>query len=285
MERVLYIDILFLATGSMNTFLLWAAGRLAGFRAKKWRILLGGILSAGLYCGQIYFFGGRGGFFSSLLLLTAAFAAAYLPKRLRLFLRLLGCGIFVSFLMGGGMQFFFTWTQSYFGFGKSWMLRQVYPWWLLPWSILLAYLFLKWGARWMEAHIQRRREYCTVRVLWRGRCAEGRVLIDTGNGLRQGDGRGVAILEIDALLPLFTPEEQLSFLSGRRDELGLEVLSFSSLGNPGGKLWGIRAEKLLLFFGEKRVVHRKIFVGIAQEPFGGSYEGLVPPCLLEEGME
>lgn len=110
-------------------------------------------------------------------------------------------------------------------------------------------------------------------------------MIDTGNALCQQDRRGVAILEIDALLPLFTAEEGMRLLSGERKGLGLEFLPFSSLGNPDGRLWGIRAEELILSFGEKSIIHKNIFLGISMESFKGSYEGLAPPCLLEEESE
>ena len=119
-------------------------------------------------------------------------------------------------------------------------------------------------------------------VLRKGKRTEGRMLIDTGNGLRQQDGRGVAVMELAAILPLFTTEEQILLLSGKRESMDLEYLSFTSLGNPDGKLWGIRADHLILSFGEQRIQHKNIFIGISLESFTGSYEGLVPPCLLEE---
>ena len=125
--------------------------------------------------------------------------------------------------------------------------------------------------------------YRRVAVFRQGRCAEVRTLIDTGNGLKQADDRGVAILEMQAVLPLFSAEEGMRLLSGSRE--GLEWLAFSSLGNPNGRLWGIRAEKLILFFGEKSICHRDIFVGIAEEAFTGSYEGIVPPSLWKEDSE
>ena len=46
MEPTIYIDVLFFVTWGMDAFLLWAAGRIAGFRGKNWRIFLGGLLSA-----------------------------------------------------------------------------------------------------------------------------------------------------------------------------------------------------------------------------------------------
>ena len=177
----------------------------------------------------------------------------------------------------------FTFTQAQRLFGQGLIVEQIYPWWLLPWAVLLAYVLLKLGAGWMETHICRRREFCTAAVFRQGRCAEVRVLIDTGNGLKQADDRGVAILEMQAVLPLFSAEEGMRLLSGSRE--GLEWLAFSSLGNPNGRIWGIRAEKLILFFGEKSICHRDIFVGIAEEAFTGSYEGIVPPSLWKEDSE
>ncbi len=282
MEPTIYIDVLFFVTWGMDAFLLWAAGRIVGFRGKNWRILLGGLLSAVLYCGWLCLFRKNGGLLLSLLLLTAGTAVAYFPKRLRNFLRLFGAALLASFLMGGGVNVLFTMTQAQRFWGQGIVLRKGYPWWLLPWSVVTAYFLLKWGGKWMESHIQRRREFCTATVRWRGKQAEGRTLIDTGNGLRQRDGRGVAVLEIAALLPLFTAEESVRILSGQMEELGLEFIPFTSLGNPDGKLWGIRAEELSLSFGEQRILHKNIFLGISMEAFTGSYEGLVPPCLLEE---
>ena len=111
MEAAIYIDVLFFVTWSMNTFLLWAAGRVAGFQTKKWRLWLGGLFSAAAYCIWFCLFQENGGILLSLLLLLMGIAAAYLPKRGRNFLRLLGAGILCSFLLGGGMLAFFGMTQ------------------------------------------------------------------------------------------------------------------------------------------------------------------------------
>lgn len=275
----LYIDMIFLVSWSMNAFLLWAAGRIAGFSAKKWRIFLGGFLSAAIYCLWLICLRRNGGIACSLFLLWMGLFAAYRPKQGRNWLRLCGAAAVVSFLLGGMVNVLFTMTQVQRTFGQGMVVPKVYPWWLLPWAIGTAYLLLKWGAKWLQAHIVRRREYCTAAVLWRGKGIEGRMLIDTGNGLQE-KGRGVAVAELSLLLPLFSKEEQVRLLSGQME--GLEWLSFTSLGNPDGRLWGIRAERLIVSFGETQVVHQNIFVGISRETFTGAYEGLLPPCLIEE---
>ena len=285
MEAAIYIDVLFFTNWGMNSFLLWCAGRLAGFRAGKARILLGGFVSALLYCLWLYFFRRNGGLLFSLLLMAAGIAAAYLPKRGKSLLRLFAAAWAVSFLMGGAAAALLTLTNAQTLFGHGLILRrnaELYPWQMLVWSVGMAYALLKLGGRWIESHIQRRREFCTVSVLWRGRRTEGRALIDTGNGLRQEDGRGVAVLEFAALQPLFTPEESVALLQGVREGIGLCSLPYTSLGNPDGRLWGVRAEQLEISFGETSVRHSDIFVGITFEAFTGAYEGLLPPCLLKE---
>lgn len=273
----IYIDVLFGISLGMNTFLLWSAGRIAGIRAKKRRLLLGGLLSAVCHCIWLVYAGREGGLLLSVLLLGAGIGAAYLPKTAKGFFRLFGCGVLASFLLGGGIQVLFTMTQSRRGTGM------VYPWYLLLWSVLLSYLALKAGARWLEANIQRRQEFCTVSVCRRGKRTEGRVLIDTGHGLKQADGRGVLILELAAVLPLFSAEEGIWLLAGEWEKIqGLESLAFGSLDNPDGRLWGFYADEVKLYFAERERIHRALFVGISQEGFSGAYEGLIPPSLSEE---
>ena len=275
----LYIDVIFLVSWGMGAFLLWAAGRLVGFSAKKWRVFLGGLLSSLLYCLWLCFFRKNGGFLFSLFFLGNGLLISYYPKQGRNWLRLIAGAWAISFLMGGGVNLLFTMTQIQRFFGQGIVIQKTYPWWLLPWAVGMAYVLLKMAGKWLEANIQRRKEYCTAAILWRGKGVEGRMLIDTGNGLIEG-GRGVAVLELPAVLPLFSREEQVRILSGNRS--GMEWMAFTSLGNPDGRLWGIRAEKLVLSFGEKQIIHKNIFVGINENDFTGAYEGLVPPCLLEE---
>ena len=279
MEPTIYIDVVFLISWGMHGFLLWSAGRIAGFSAKKRRIFLGGFLPAGIYCLWLCFFRSNGGIQFSFFLLGMGLCISYYPKQVRNWMRLLGAAWGVSFLMSGCINMLFTMTQMQKHLGQGLILQKGYPWWLLPWSVGMAYVLLKRSARWLEANIIRRKEYCTAAILWHGRGIEGRMLIDTGNGLVK-DGKGVAVVQIAAVLPLFSKEAQVRILSG--DMTGLAWMSYTSLGNPDGRLWGIFAEKLILSFGERKIVHKNIFVGINMEDFTGAYEGLVPPCLLEE---
>jgi stage II sporulation protein GA (sporulation sigma-E factor processing peptidase) len=216
MEPKIYIDIVFPVTWGMDAFLLWMAGRILGLRRKRWRFAFGGLFAAVCDCAWLFFLQRSGGVLFSLLLLAGGVFIAYTPKSGKIFLRLMGTTLLSSFLLGGGAQLLFTFTQAQRLFGQGLIVERIYPWWLLPWAVLLAYVLLKLGAGWIETHICRRREFCTVAVFRQGRCAEVRTLIDTGNGLKQADDRGVAILEMQAVLPLFSAEEGIRLLSGSR---------------------------------------------------------------------
>lgn len=279
MEPAIYIDVVFFITWGMDSFLLWAAGRLAGYTAKKRRLAGAGFLEAILYCLWLCVFRKNGGFLLCCLLLGISLCLAYFPKQMRGWLRLFGCSLAASFLLGGSVQVLFGMTQAQRLLGRGMVIEKAYPWWLLPWSVGMAYIGLKLAARWLHAHIVRRREYCTARICRAGRKTEGRMLIDTGNGLQER-GRGVAVAELSFLLPLFPREEQIQLLSG--ELAGLESIGFTSLGNANGRLCGIRVEQLILSYGERHIVQKDIFIGISMEGFAGAYEGIVPPCLLEE---
>ena len=127
MEPMIYIDVVFLVSCGMDAFLLWAAGRIAGFSAKKWRVALGGFLGALLYCLWLCFFRKNGGVLLSFLLVGMGLCVAYYPKSGRNFMRLLGGAWAVSFLLGGGVNILFTMTQAQRMLGRGVVIQKAYP--------------------------------------------------------------------------------------------------------------------------------------------------------------
>lgn len=281
MEASIYIDVLFFWELVMDLFLLWAAGKISGFRAKKWRLFLGAFLSALCHCVLlVLFFPNNGGIFLSFGLIILGISVAYMPKSFKNFVRLFFTALFASFLLGGGLNVLFISTQAQKILGDGLILKQrFFPWQYLIWGIAVSYILLKLGGKWIEAHIRRRRDFSTVYVRKNGKWVEGRVLIDTGNGLKR-DGKGVIVLEIGMLLPLFSTEEGQKIMNGLRDDL--VPMHYTSLGNPEGALWGFIADECRICFGEKTIVYKDLYIGISFELFTGAYEGLMPPCLIEE---
>lgn len=283
MEATIYIDILFFWEMVIDCFLLWATGQINGFHAKKWRLFIGGFLGAFVHCLMIIvFYPNDGGVFLSVGLLFLGLSVAYLPKNMKNFSRLFFTALFTSFLLGGGLNVIFTLTQAQSMLGSGLILKQTFfPWQLLVWGIVVSYILLKLSGKWIESHIRRRRDFCTVYIRKDGRWVEGRVLIDTGNGLKK-DGKGVIVMEIQVVLSLFSAEDGEKIMRGNRD--AFIPMHYSSLGNTQGALWGFIAEECRICFGEKAVRHEKLYIGISFDLFSGAYEGLLPPSLLEEGI-
>ena len=280
-DAVLYIDVLFFARLTADVFLLWAAGRLADVRVKKSRLFFGGLLSASVSLAYLVWFGKEGGTGLLLLLMILGLFGTYVPRRGRVLLRVFFSEWLTAFLLSGAV----TAVLRFPGAQKLWRYGvlsgfPVLPWQILLWSIAVSCILLRAGGKWIEAHLSKRQEYCTFLIRNGTRKAEGRALIDTGNGLRHKDGRGVAVLELSAVLSLFSAEEGGSLLAG--DVSLLESIPFASLGNPEGRLWGFRAEEFRLFFGGRQTVHRNIFTGISFDLFSGAYEGIIPTSLSEE---
>ncbi|WP_352399213.1 sigma-E processing peptidase SpoIIGA [Anaerotignum sp.] len=281
MEASIYIDVLFFWEWMMDLFLLWAAGRISGFHAKGWRLFVGAFLSAFCHClFLLLFFPNNGSILFSFGLIILGLSIAYLPKSLKNFVRLFFTALFASFLLGGGLNVLFMSTQAQKILGNGLILKQrFFPWQYLVWGISVSYILLKMGGKWIEAHIRRRRDFCTVYIRKNGKWAEGRVLIDTGNGLKR-EGRGVIVMEIGTVLPLFSVEEGEKIMCGARE--CLVPMHYTSLGNPEGALWGFIADECRICFGEKVLGYKELYIGISFDLFTGAYEGLMPPCLLEE---
>lgn len=281
MEASVYIDVVFFWEWIMDLFLLYAAGRISGFRAKKWRLIVGALLSALCHCLLLIFlFPNNGGIFLSFALLILGLGVAYFPKSPKNFCRLFLTALFASFLLGGGLNVLFTVTQAQKALGSGLILRQgFFPWQYLIWGIAVSYILLKIGGNWIETHIRRRRDFCTVYIRKNSKWVEGRVLIDTGNGLKK-NGKGVIVMELSTVLPLFSAEEGEKLICGEREHL--EPMHYTSLGNPEGALWGFLAEECKICFGEKTISYHGLYIGISFDFFKGGYEGLIPPCLLEE---
>lgn len=282
METYLYIDILFLLEWLMHFFLLFASGRFCGIYRGGGRILFGSFVASALHIFCLcLILPKQVGLFWSIIFLMIGILLTYSPKTIQHFTKLCLATIFSSFLLGGGLNVYFVMMQQQVFFGTIPVQAtppQNFPWYYLIWSVIVSYILIRKGEKFIRNHIQNRIEFCTV-VLKKGDiCVEGYALIDTGNHLNY-QGRGVAILELSVLLPLFTREENERILKGERDFL--IPLTFSSLGNADGGLYGFFVDKCVLKFGGEAIQYEDFFVGIQFDGFVGGYEGLIPPCLLD----
>lgn len=284
MESYIYADVILLLEGSMHVFLLYATGKFAGVHQQFFKILFGGIMAS--LCNFFWlllFFPKNGGVVLLTISMTIGVFVTYAPKTISQFTRLIGFSLFTSFLLSGGINVIIMVGKQEEFFRQGVLLRPItVPWYYLLWSILLGYISLKLGERFLCRYFQKRQDFCTVILQKDGKTVEGDTLIDTGHNLKHA-GKGVVIMEFPILLPLFSKEEIVSLLAGQYD--ALTGIPFASLGNPNGELFGFFAEECILQQGNRRAVHNEVFVGIQFNGFAGAYEGLTPISLFEEGMQ
>ncbi|MFI3173865.1 MAG: sigma-E processing peptidase SpoIIGA [Bacillota bacterium] len=284
MESYIYADVVLLLEGGMHVVLLFATGRFSGMYRKFWRIFLGGMVSS--LCNFLWlllFFPKNGGVLLLTISMTAGILVAYTPKTIQQFTKLMFFSFFTSFLLSGGINVLVMIGKQEAFFRQGVLLRPpTVSWYYLLWSVLFAYVLLKYGERVVYTHVQKRQNFCTVLLKKDGKSVEGLTLIDTGNGLKH-EKKGVVIMEFPVLFPLFSKEESMAILTG--DYGDLIAIPYASLGNPTGELFGFFVEECVLRQGNRSIVHKKVLVGIGFDGFKGSYEGLTPISLFEEDLQ
>ena len=289
MEADLYIDVVFLFNGTMNSLILLAAGKLVEPSPKLYRAFLGGFAASFCNCLLwICLFPLGGGIWLSLILQTVGIFIAYAPKTRKRFFALLAAVWLCSFLIGGGMAALSAFTDIQRIFGTGILLRKgLTPWQFVWWAGCVFYVLLHFWGRWMEEHIAKKQLFCNGEIIRRGKRCEIRGLLDTGNGLEK-EGRGIVVVEFSSCLSLFDKDLVLTLLkkgSLSKEEMELEGFSetgFSALGVEKGNILLFQGDSLQLFYNKKRRIYREIKIGIYFGTFAGGYTALVPPTLLEE---
>lgn len=289
MEASIYIDVVFLFDGIMNSLVLLAAGRLVSPPPKLWRGFLGGFFSAFLECMLLSFtYSLRKSLICSLFLQGAGIFVAYLPKTGKRFFSLLAAVWFCSFLVGGAMSALASFTELQCLFGEGIILQKgMTPWQFVWWAGCVFYVLLHFGGRWLEEHIRYRNCFCNGAITRKGKRCEFRGLLDTGNGLEK-DGRGIVVVEFSACLSLFGKDCIMKLLQNpvfsieEMETEGFSETKFSALGVEQGKILLFRADSLELYADKKKRTYEEIWIGLYFGTFAGGYTALVPPALLEE---
>lgn len=297
MEIKIYADVLFCINAFMDFFILWLTSVLSGKKIRLWKLIIGGILLSffcclGLFSPMLSFLYSPIGAF---LLLCLGVIILFRPHKMKELFYLLTLAYGGAFFVGGISIaiFFFMDFSSVFGQNIFFSIRH-FSWKILLCSTGIFYIMLKVGKIWVEAHITKGKEYCTMVITCNGRKAELCTLIDTGNGLIDPfSGNYVVIAAFPAVESFFSEESKLLFyqhvlkeaelqeyMMVQEKELSLRLIPFSSLGTENGLLLVFRPEGVRLLWGDKSIERKDIMVGIYSGVFQGGYHGLVNPELL-----
>ncbi len=286
MEKVVYIDVIFLCTFAMDLLILLAAGYICGQTTGKGRLVAGALLSS--LCACAFLVIGWNRWISALLSQAMAVVLAFHPKSFRRFLSLMAAVWSASFLLGGGIALVMTATQAQF-LGDSGIHRNSpwMSWQLFLWTWAAFYILLRCLRKWMILHTAQRKLYGRAEVYRGERHCEMTAFFDTGNGLRHR-GKAVPIVEFSACLSLFPNETAWRILKEqewteeqRKEEL-VEEVAYSALGVESGRLLLFHADRLRLWWDGGETTIEDLWVGVSRSPFSGPYQMLTPPALIEE---
>ncbi len=282
MSDVLYIDVLFLLEWMMDTTLLYLTGHVVRKGCVIWKYIVCGAIQSGCHVGYMLLFHTlEANTALTFIILAMVLWWLFRPNSSKAVLYLLVSLHVSSFFLTGCVQLFLTFYSNPIPVGFGGMIKANWmPWQLLLWSVLASYLLIHLGRKWLEIYIIKRQEYATISIENGGKIISLIALVDTGNTL-QKDGVGVIIVEAPSAFHLLDLEEIQSFLL-TAEKAGFEKLSYKSLGNADGKLYGFYVEKCIITTDRESHTLNNLYIGIGEDRFAGGYEALVPACLLEE---
>lgn len=293
----IYVDVLFCINLFMNFFLLWIVSVLSKKKSGFIRKLFSSFVLSFLYC-MTFFFPHMTILYSipgCFCLLSIGIGIAFKPKSWKEFASLLCMSYGVSFAVGGVCMaiFFLTGYSKLIGEGMYFTIKH-FPFKVLLASTGVCYIVLKIGKEWIEANITNHRDFCTTIIQSKGKEISVRMLVDTGNGLKDPfTGHDVIIASFSAIQELFSQEIRSMFFQEKIDEtefaeyiiqkersIPFRFIPFSSVGKEHGLLLTFRPEKVTLIMGKSTLERRDIIIGVYRGDFHGYY-GLVNPDTLQ----
>ena len=291
MEVTIYGDILFVINFCMDFLILWITAVLEKNNISYKRIFLGSFFLSFVYCSALifrtmsFFCHGVGG----MLLFVLGIEITFFPKTIKKLLQYFLIGNITAFAVGGvATAIFFATGMA--GNTMTWKTEHISVKILIA-TICFFYILIKLYKNWIKMNIINRKNYCTVLLKQKEIQIPLRMLIDTGNSLKDPfSGNDIAVAAFPAITNLFSKEIQYYFFKEYQNQqifyeyvlqnektLPLHFVPFSSLGKENGLLLVFQPEILEIEGNTKK----NISIGIYCGSFSGGYDGLVSPDMLK----
>ncbi|MDR1558971.1 MAG: sigma-E processing peptidase SpoIIGA [Clostridiales bacterium] len=299
MELNVYADVVFLINFAMDLLILLLAGKLAGRRAKLWRLALGALIMSASYCA-ITFVSSLHIFYhllSTVIMLMIGIWTAYAPPNLVILFKLALFSYLSAFLIGGiCMGLFYTSQFSdIIGIITNISVNFSVP--VLIGSVGAFYILFRFGSRWLEARALKRQVCMVVRIFFEDRDLELNALVDTGNSLRDPLSHApVIVAEFDSVKAFLPDSVKLLFYEKQENNLRnlldsahtdgfsgrLRMIPYESLGKQNGLLIGFRPDKVEITREKDTIALSEVVIGIYNRSLSrnGDYQGLLNPELI-----
>jgi len=294
----LYADILFFINLIMNYFVLWVVSKLSGRKIKVRWLVLGASIMALFYTLliAIEWFRFLNVAVSSVVILSMGVVAAFHPRGVKAFLKLMMVAYCISFAIGGlGMALIFLTDlpHAVYHIATDWEgFARTISWQLALVGMVISYVLIKLVLKMIENHSLKRQMLCHVQVFMGEKGASFEALVDTGHSLKEPLSQCPVIIAEFEHVKAFLPDGlKVLFYEKKEDNLAeilqetafynrIRLIPFTSLGRANGMLIGFRPDRVMVE--GAKTPPEDVVIGIynAKLCHDGKYQGLMSPELV-----
>ena len=297
----IYADVVFLINCFMDLFLFWITGLLAKKKFKVWRLILGSVAAALLYCLLVFLpaLSRYYNFFSSLVVLMCGILITFEPKDLKEFAKLLIFSHISAFTVGGIGSALFYYSNigdvigNAIGFTINYFSLKI-----LIAATCASYIAIKISANIIGKLAIKKQAIYNIRIAFSEKTAELSVLVDTGHGLTDPVSQAPVIIAEFNYIKEFLPVKMqdlyhmgaendlsmvISALSETEMEKNIRMIPYQSLGNENGMLIGFKPDFVEIEKENSTIRLTNAIIGIYNLTLikNGKYHGLLSPMALD----
>ena len=270
----IYLDVILLENLCMNYIILFATGIIQKFNLKQWRLLCSSILGA-IY--SIFTFIPLSELYTNVILkIILSIAMVYIAfplKNIKSLFRSIILFYLVSFAFGGCAFFLLYFIKPQDILIRNGVLTGTYPIKIAILGGILGFVIVNIAFKVIKGKISKKDMYCYIHIGLKEKETVIKVLIDTGNLLKDPiSGMPVIVVEAKELHDIISD-----------DIPKFRIIPFSSLGKQNGLLLGFIADYIVIETEEMKRKVDKVIIGMYDKALtkNGAYMGLIGLDILE----
>lgn len=291
-----YVDVVFMENLFMNYIILFATAVINKVEIKLIRILISSILGS-IYAIVSYtnILSNSTGLIIKILLSVAMVYIAFYPDSLKRFMKQLLIFYLATFTFGGVAFALLYFIRPGEILIENGIYIGTYPIKIALLGGIVGFVIITIAFNIIKGKISKKDMFCDISIYINSKRKEMRAMIDTGNLLKDPiTGMPVIIVEkeeIRSLLPVEILENLNKIINGEIENIKnieqfinrFRVIPFNSLGKQNGLLLGIKADKIIIDYGENKIQNENIILGIYEKKLckNDSYKALLGLDLLD----
>lgn len=285
----IYLDVVIIENLIMNSIIIYATAIITKSKIKHIRILIssliGAIYSVLSYISNLAIFSNL---FTKILLSIIMVYIAFNPKDIKALGKITLLFYLTSFVFGGVAFAMIYIIKPQNILMKDGLFLGTYPLKTIFIGAIVASIILITGFKVVKSKFSKKDMFCNINIKIQGKEKKIKVMVDTGNLLKDPiSGMSVIVIEHTELYDIL-PKELLNNLEkilggdlkGIPEDIKNEYLSklrvipYSSLGKQNGMLLGIKADEVKV---EDETIKNNVIIGIYNKALTkrGEYNGLI----------